>query len=147
MIKGYEKKKLEFKKMPHDLTDHDYALPILINPNRREDSYRFEIFSQDFYLNELDLNDFYTPDDWLDIEELHKTSTTWQTVCEDTSPLIRSSNNYWLTSLGYAELENWKTEQQQRSKSIREERLWRTIPIIISIVFLIVSFYTLNKQP
>ncbi len=66
---------------------------------------------------------------------------------EDTSPLIHSRNNYQLSNLGYVELENWKTEQQQRSKSVREERLWRAVPIIISIVSLIVSIYTLNKQP
>ncbi len=45
---------------------------ISINPNRREDNNRFEIFWQDFYLKELDFNDFYTPEGCLDIKELHK---------------------------------------------------------------------------
>lgn len=48
---------------------------ISIDPNRRDNSNRFEVFWMDFYVKKIDLNDFYTPEDCFDIEKLHKTES------------------------------------------------------------------------
>ena len=53
---------------------------------------------------------------------------------------------YYITTFGKKALEDYKVIQKEQLAKTREERFWRIVPIIISIIALIVSIFALFKN-
>ena len=53
---------------------------------------------------------------------------------------------YYITILGKKALEDYRVIQNEHLAKTREERFWRIVPIIISIIALIVSIFALFKD-
>ena len=64
-----------------------------------------------------------------------------------TKDIVRTANTkYYITTFGKKALEDYKVIQKEQLAKTREERFWRIVPIIISIIALIVSIFALFKN-